>query len=394
MGTRVATALAGGTAAEAASTLSAMARDRLEGAEPALLTVFASTSQPLGDVVAALQKEFPSATVMGASTAGEFTEEKDAKSSAALFALAGDYVVHAGIGTNLSANPQQAVAAALEGLPRELHGYPHRTAILLLDPLAGNGEETTLITSAMLGEDVRLAGGAAGDDLAMKQTFVAAGGKAAPDAVVVGLVFSKQALGVGVCHGHRPLSDPLKVTRAEGNVVVEIEGRRAWDVWLEKTKGAAAAQGIDVATLKPDDEGAYLLTYEAGLAHGSEYKVRAPLSRSEDGSISFACGIPEGSVIRITESQPERQVDSAREAARRAREQLGGAAPAGAIVFDCICRNLILDKDFVRAVRGMSEELGGVPLAGFETYGEIALDAGDMSGFHNTTSVVLAFPSG
>jgi len=40
----------------------------------------------------------------------------------------------------------------------------------------------------------------------------------------------------------------------------------------------------------------------------------------------------------------------------------------------------------------MSEELGGVPLAGFETYGEIALAAGDMSGFHNTTSVVLAFP--
>jgi methyl-accepting chemotaxis protein len=40
----------------------------------------------------------------------------------------------------------------------------------------------------------------------------------------------------------------------------------------------------------------------------------------------------------------------------------------------------------------MVDELGGVPIAGFETYGEIALDAGDMSGFHNTTSVVLAFP--
>ena len=35
---------------------------------------------------------------------------------------------------------------------------------------------------------------------------------------------------------------------------------------------------------------------------------------------------------------------------------------------------------------------GGAPIAGFETYGEIALDVGDMSGFHNTTSVVLAFP--
>lgn len=97
-------------------------------------------------------------------------------------------------------------------------------------------------------------------------------------------------------------------------------------------------------------------------------------------------------MIRITESEAERQVASAREAARLARMQLGSHKPAGALVFDCICRNLILQKDFGRALRGMAEELGGVPLAGFETYGEIALDVGDMSGFHNTTSVVLAFP--
>lgn len=64
---------------------------------------------------------------------------------------------------------------------------------------------------------------------------------------------------------------------------------------------------------------------------------------------------------------------------------------AGAVVFDCICRNLILGDAFQSAVSAMHEELGGAPLAGFETYGEIALDAGDMSGFHNTTSVVLAF---
>src|SRR5262249_44394725 len=129
-----------------------------------------------------------------------------------------------------------------------------------------------------------------------------------------------------------------------------------------------------------------------GLAAGSEYKIRAPLSRNEDGSINFACGIPEGAVIRITESEPERQIRSAREAARRARGQLRTKRVAGAVVFDCICRNLILARDFASAVKGISEELGGSPLAGFETYGEIALDVGDMSGFHNTTSVVLAFP--
>ncbi len=88
---------------------------------------------------------------------------------------------------------------------------------------------------------------------------------------------------------------------------------------------------------------------------------------------------------------PEAQIESARRAAKQARERAGSKL-AGAIVFDCICRNLILGDRFGEAVDSISRELGGVPLAGFETYGEIALAAGDMSGFHNTTTVVLAIP--
>ncbi len=367
-------------------------RAQLGGTPPVLVTVFASTSQPLGEVVQYLAAELPGVTILGASTAGEFTEKGDAKSSISAFALAGDYKVFAGMGLDLKANPERAVRQAIEGLPKAVQGYSHRTGILLLDPLAGNGEEVTLIAASMLGADEPLAGGAAGDDLQMKTTHVACGSRAASDAVVIAQIFSKSPLGLGVCHGHTPLSKPLKVTSALGNVVKTIEGRPAWEVWLEHTRDRARERGIDQAAMTAADEGPYLLRYEAGLAAGAEYKIRAPLSRTEDGAISFACGIPEGTVIRITESAAESQIASAREAAKRARAQLGGRPAAGALVFDCICRNLILDKGFDAAVRGMSAELGDVPICGFETYGEIALDAGDMSGFHNTTSVVLAFP--
>ena len=137
--------------------------------------------------------------------------------------------------------------------------------------------------------------------------------------------------------------------------------------------------------------GAFLLRFEAALDCGNELKVRAPLSRQRDGSIAFACGIPEGSAIRITESEAEDQVRSARTAAVRSRQQIPGRKVAGALVFDCICRNLILGDAFGRAVGEVVEVLGGAPIAGFETYGEIALNAGDFSGFHNTTTVVLSF---
>jgi methyl-accepting chemotaxis protein len=393
METLIVTTLTDAGPEQAAEQIIAELRQKLGGRDPALVMLFASTRQPLAQVNPRVSQSFRGAAVLGASTSGEFTEQtRNAKGAVAAIAVAGDYKVYCGIGTGLAKDPDAAVRQAIEGFPDSVAGYPHRTAILLLDPLAGNGEETTLIAAQYLGESVRLAGGAAGDDLKMKQTHVASGDRVATDAVVIASIFSKQPLGVGVCHGHRPLSAPLKVTRAVGNVVKEIDGRPAWDVWVDRTRESAAERKIDPARLEEDEVGGYLLRYEAGLASGSEYKIRAPLSRNADGSLAFACAIPEGAEIQITESMPQRQVESAREAARRARAQLGSGRPAGAIVFDCICRNLILTDEFSKAVDGMSQELGSMPLAGFETYGEIALDVGDMSGFHNTTTVVLAFP--
>jgi methyl-accepting chemotaxis protein len=391
---RVATALATGEPAGAAARLIGHIRAQLGEERPRLLTLFASTTQPLGEMATLIRAAFPEAVLIGASTAGEFTELGHAKGAVSLFALAGGFHVHAGLGAGLKADPQRAIECAVDGLPIAVNGYPHRTAILLLDPLAGNGEEATLIASSLLGPDVRLVGGAAGDDLAMKRTHVSCGDCVETDAAVVAIIFSKEPLGVGVCHGHGPVSTrPLRVTRSQGNVVHEIDGRPAWRVWQEETREHARAARIDVLTLPTTEEVSYLLRYEAGLASGAhEYKIRAPLYRNADDSISFACGIPEGSVFRITTSNPERQIESAREAARRARAQIGGRPVVGAIVFDCTCRSLILEGDFNRAVRGISDALGDVRLAGFETYGEIALDAGDLGGFHSATTVVLAFP--
>jgi methyl-accepting chemotaxis protein len=391
MPTKIATALARGTAREATAQLCSEVRSKLDGRAPVLLVAFSSTQQPLDEVFTELAREFPEAVRIGASTAGEFTEQGDEKGATVLFALAGDYRVFAGIGRGLKEDPERAITAAIDGLPREITGYPYCTAILLLDPFAGNAEESTLITSSLLGPNVRLAGGAAGDDFHMVATHVGTSGTVVADAAVIALLFSRKPLGIGVCHGHVPVSGPFRVTRADGNLVHEIEGRPAWPWWLEATKDLAAAAGIAPPT--PAEETAYLLRFHAGLAAGSEVKIRTALARIGT-SVSFACGVPEGTVFRLFESRPEPQIESAREAARRALAQLDGRKAAGALVFDCACRKMILKDDFERAVRGISQALGGATLAGFATYGEIALDVGDMSGFHNTTSVVLAFPEG
>jgi methyl-accepting chemotaxis protein len=367
---------------------------------PALVFVFASAPHALPEVSRGVATAFPAATVLGASSSGEFVAPLAGKGAVVTIAVVGDVQIYAALAEGLSTDVEAAVNHCVAGVPAVQEGddYPHRTAVVLLDALSGRGEEAALLTAAMLGPRTLLAGGAAADDLQMVKTTVSLGERSASDALVVAVIASREPLGIGVSHGHAALSTSMRVTKAEGSLLQELDGRPAWDAWKDAIREHAAGQGHDVDGLAPNEEGAFLLRYEVGLSTGhGGLKVRAPLSR-EGTALRLACGVPEGASVRVTESTPRRQIESAAEAARLARQNLapgadGTRAVAGAVVFDCVCRALILDHGFADAVSAMARELDGAPVGGWETYGEIAMNEGDLSGFHNTTSVVLAFPS-
>lgn len=361
-----------------------------DDAQVRLAFVFASPAFDIRPVLQQIEAQHPAAKVVFSTTAGEFTEARDTKGGASVALIAGDMVVEQTVQRGLSGDLYDVVERTGTALDNHHPSHPHRTCVVLLDPLPGTGEELVLSLAARFGPEVRLVGGAAGDDLAMASTQVGDGPRIVDDALVATMIHTRTPLAVGVAHGHRPLSTPLNVTRAEDNIVYEIDGRPAFDVWAENTQEHS---GVDPRTLDVSGRAAYLLRYEAGLQLGPDtYKIRAPLDATAEGGLSFATGIPEGATLRITESDPESQRAAAKTAAEDAMQKLGAARAAGAVVFDCICRNLILQDRFQDAVRDVSHALGDAPLAGFETYGEIALDHGDMSGFHNTTTVILAFP--
>lgn len=394
MATQIVTAGARGDGAAAGAAMAAQLGEKLAGATPDLVVAFASTAQDLRAVAGALCDAFPDAVVLTSSTAGEFHEGGDFKGEAVAWALASDSLrVAAGVSAGLKADPDKAVQAALPAWTEDPE-FPHQTAIMLLDPLSGAGEEATLLASAHLGPTVRLAGGAAGDDLKFAETLVGAGRAVGPDQVVIARIASKVPLGIGVEHGHVPISPPVTVTKAAGNVVHEFDGKPALAVWKDAVRDSLKEVGVDVDAIPAADLGPRLLQFEVGLIVGAnEFKIRAPLAVADDGSsLNFACGLPEGSVVRFMKGEGDAQVCSARGAATRAKEALAGRPIAGALIFDCICRNLVLGDRFKDAVREMHAVLDGKPLAGFETYGEIAMELGQTSGFHNTTTVVLAFP--
>ena len=399
MGTTLATGLGKGAySVVAAEKAVQQAKDKLGGGHVDLSIICSSSDYDYQAVVDTVRAATGNAPLIGCSSSGEFTEEHVEQGSVAVGLIASDDIKFAtAIADGVKEDPERAVRTVANKLPLKMGNCPHLSAIFLIDGLAGVGEEMAVLASTVFnqtfGKNVKLAGGAAGDDLKFKETFVFSDDRIATDAVSVCLFASKKPLYTGVQHGHTPLSELLRVTRAEGCVLHEINGRPAWDVWKERTAKAASKIGVDVGAIEGVDIGAHLIRFELGLLDvGGQYKIRVPLGKNEDGSLNFGCAIPEGVTFRIMEGEQENQIVSARVAAEMAKENSGDSEIAGVIVFDCVCRHLILGDEFYRGVDQFKDVLGDVPVLGWETYGEICMEPGQFSGFHNTTSVVLIIP--
>jgi methyl-accepting chemotaxis protein len=355
--------------------------------------VFASPRHDLGAALAAAKRAMPAATFAGCTTAGEITERGLTRGGLALLLVSSpEMQLELRTATHVKADPRKAAAelgrgftdAASEAAKK---GLSASSTMLLVDGLNGAGED---LVGELLGATSRfqqVVGGAAGDDGAFKATHVGGAGLAATDAALALHVFSKRPWGVGVDHGLRPTTDRMQVTRAAKNVVHEIDGRPAFEVYREH----AARRGT---TLTPETAGSFLIGNELGIYFFDKlHRARAPLSVGADGSLTCAGEIPQGASICILDGEPDSMVEAAGRAAQEARKGLGDGEAAAVLLFDCVCRGMILDGSFGREIEAVRAAFPGVPVAGFLTYGEIARFKGHMDGWHNTTAVVAAIPA-
>ncbi len=338
--------------------------------------------------------------MIGASSAGEFTGDHVERGSVAVGLLSSDDIkIFTALAEGIKEDPESTIKEAIAKLPDHVEGYPYMSAIILADGMSGAGEEIALLASYLFDQNIRIVGGMAADDFKMEQTCVFCDSNIRSNALTICLFASKMPLFSGVKHGHTPLSRALKATRVKGNVLYEINNRPAWEVWKEETKVHAKNLGIDVDQIKKKSEIiSFFLNYLMGLSSEieGEYKIRWPAQLNEDGSLEFTCGIAQGSIFRIMDgSNLQNQINSAEEAAwiaRQSAENAGYSDFAGILVFDCAARQAMLQDRFCDAVEGFKKALPNIPLLGWETYGEIRLEPGQFSGFHNTTSVVLLIP--
>jgi hypothetical protein len=354
--------------------------------------VFVSPSRSLEQALSSVRTLLPEAEVVGCTTAGEFTEHGSTHSGIGVMLIAGEELqVSSLYAAHVSNDPRSAAEALAAGFERDRteaskSGLAAINSVLLVDGLNSQGEgliDTLLKTTGSAHEIV---GGAAGDEGAFKATLVGTKRFVGTNAAVSLRVVSPKRWGIGVAHGFTPVSAMMRVTKTEGAVVHEIEGRPAFETYKE----FAASKGIE---LNSKNATSFMINNELGVHLFNQFQmIRAPIDVRADGSIVCAAAVPRGASVSILGASRESLVDAAQTAAREAKQRLRGAEAAGVLLFDCVCRGAILGERFDDELRAVKSVFPDVPLAGFLTYGEIARYSGKLDGWHNATAVVAAIP--
>lgn len=386
--TQTATAIVTETeSAKAGAELGRRLRDGLGGQVPDAIIVFASSQHDYRELLGALAREGGTMTIVGSSSAGEFSEGSSGQGQVSGLAIRSKNMrFNVGLGRNLGSDPAAAarqVASAFEGIATP--ALPYRAAMVMTDALAGHAdtvvEELTLATRG----NYRFFGGGAGDDGRFQKTHVFAGTEAVTDAVVALEMLSTQPLGVGVSHGWIPGGEGLRVTEVAGSRLVSLNGLPAADVIEEYAE--RTGQDFDRGNPMP-----FFLHNIIGIRDEKHYRLRVPLAVHEDGAISLAADVPPGAIVHMMKTTDESAVLAAEQATRAAIAALNGATPRAALVFDCVATRLRLGRAFDNELRACADMLHPAGFVGCNTYGQIARAEGQFGGFHNCTAVVCVLP--
>lgn len=326
---------------------------------PDLLLVFGSPPW-LQALQAPLAAAAPGAVRVGCSTAGEISSRGVTDDTAVVTAVSFEHVdLHWSV-TRLAgmADAEAAGRRLAEGLPRD--GL--RAVLLLSQGVGINGSALIQGMTGVLGA-VPIAGGLAGDASFTATWVLTPEGLSQDQLVCVGLYGEALQFDFGCYGGWTPFGPARKVTRSDGNVLYELDGEPALEIY--KRYLGSHAQGLPgsgllfpFAMLGEDDQ-------EIGL-------VRTILGVNEaEGSVTLAGDInPEG-YLRLMHASTDALVEGAGTAAQQS--VAGRSGPGLALLVSCVGRKLVMGDRVEEEVEAVADVFGPqVTLAGFYSNGEVS----------------------
>lgn len=340
--------------------------------------VVADDPRPLREIAAS----FPTSVVIGCSTAGQITGAilRDDVCSVAIMRF--DRIRLEKVGADVSSSADSRAAG--EALGAGLAADDLRSIFVLSDGLTVNGSELVAGLIEQVGSGVVVTGGLAGDGDRFERTWVIDDGNLRTGRVVaVGLYGDNVRVGSGSQGGWNIFGPERIVTRSVGNVLYELDGKPALELYKRYLGDLAA------------DLPASALLFPLAIRSGPDGAplVRTVLAVDEaDQSMTFAGDVPQDWRAQLMRSSADRLVDGAAGAAERSGAGLGSAESVLGVAISCVGRRLVLGErteEEIEATQGALPD--GTELIGFYSYGEIAPGLNGACDLHNQTMTITTF---
>ena len=349
----------------------------MDGARTAVFAFGASSFATRPERLVELRRAFPRSVVMGCSTAGEIVGDR-VQDEGIVLAVARFEAVD----LRAASVPIGRGEASFEGgaeIARQLARPDLRAMIVLSEGLEVNGSRLVDGMNSVTPSSVVVTGGLAADGDRFRATWVFDGETVASRRVVVLGLYGED---LAVTHGSKGGWDIFglerRVTRSDGNILYELDGKPA--LRLYKDYLGERASGLPATALL------FPLSMRAD-AGDEKQLVRTVLSVDEAAqSLTFAGDIPTGSIVQLMRANFDRLVQGASDAATQARVTQAGASDILSLAISCVGRRLVLGERTEEELEATLEVLPSrAKQVGFYSYGEISPFASGSCDLHNQT---------
>ncbi len=327
----------------------------------------------------ALCMRFPGSILAGCSTAGEMTSEGVSVDSCVVTVIKFDNVELKSAYTILA--DMEASYSAGEILGRSL-GDKDLSGILIFAPgVQVNGSALVSGLESLLPPGLPVMGGLAGDNGAFASTWVLCD-EGVFNNRIVAIGLPKQVhFAHGTFGGWKAFGPVRKVTRVEGNVLFELDGEKALDVYKRYLGDYAK-----------DLPGSGLLFPFEWVASSEDSTgiVRTILGIDEEtGALILAGDVPEEGLLRLMHANTDSLVQGAEKAASQLLSSHRVSSQGMLLMVSCVGRKLVMGGRVDEEVEVVMDAFEGIQaVAGFYSNGEISPLAQGGCCLHNQTMTI------
>lgn len=190
---------------------------------------------------------------------------------------------------------------------------------------------------------------------------------------------------IGVTHGWQAISEGIKVTSAQRNLIQTLDWEPAFAVYKRLVEAHSGQE------LREDNFFDLAKSYPFGIAKlGTEMIVRDPLKVVNGAELLCVGEVPEGCFVKLLNGTSDSLIEAAAAARDQAKDGFQHSGDTTGLFIDCISRVLFLGDKITQELQAVGRE---TPVFGAFTLGEIANSGHDYLEFYNKTSVLGLFPA-